>query len=295
MNNDRPTGNPTPNVQVEEIGLEEQTSIGKVIAGAGIVAVVAAGLMNASRQKKPEPQAPVESSREYLKSALAQAQEHDLTRKARKQARKAAKQSTAEFDKIGKKIGEQVASAQDGSRSFLDAIKASGPEIERLLEAEVLPKLKEFGEEARQISEQGKMKSAEIAQKTKTEFASTSEKLTERAAEVVARAESDVLPTVKTRSAELAEQAKLTTSQIGADARDSMHEIASAADEKRKIAVESAREGGRDTRSLLIWMAAAGALVYGTLLDEQQQQKVKDTVGELSHEVQTLIKDFTSK
>ncbi|MCO5218453.1 MAG: hypothetical protein M9934_09775 [Thermomicrobiales bacterium] len=293
-----PTENPTPTVQVEEIGLEQQASIGKVIAIAGVVAAVGAGLLSALRQRKPAPPtppAPVESSRDYLKTALAKAQEKDIAKRTRKAAAKASKQTTADLEQLGKKLGEQISSAQGGSRSLLEAIKASGPEIERLIEAEVLPKLKEFGEEARQMSEQGKLKSADLTQKAKTEFAATSERIADKAADVVERAESEVLPAVKTQAGEIAEQAKQTAEHFGEEAKESLNQFATVADEKRKVAAASAREGGRDSRSLLIWTAAAGALVYGVLLDEQQQQKVREASIELLREVQSLIQDFTRK
>lgn len=290
-----PTENPTPTVQVEEIGLEQQASIGKVIAIAGVVAAVGAGLLSTLRQKKPAPPVPVESSRDYLKAALVRAQEKDIAKRTRKVAAKASKQTTADLEQLGKKLGEQISSAQGGSRSLLEAIKASGPEIERLIEAEVLPKLKEFGEEARQMSEQGKLKSADLTQKAKMEFAATSEKFADKAADVVERAESEVLPAVKTQAGEIAEQAKLTAGQLGEEAKESLNQFATVADEKRKVAAASAREGGRDSRSLLIWTAAAGALVYGVLLDEQQQQKVRAATTELMHELQSLIQDFTRK
>ncbi|MCO5215711.1 MAG: hypothetical protein M9950_06105 [Thermomicrobiales bacterium] len=173
---------------------------------------------------------------------MAKAQEKDIAKRTRKAAAKASKQTTADLEQLGKKLGEQISSAQGGSRSLLEAIKASGPEIERLIEAEVLPKLKEFGEEARQMSEQGKLKSADLTQKAKTEFAATSERIADKAADVVERAESEVLPAVKTQAGEIAEQAKQTAEHFGEEAKESLNQFATVADEKRKVAAASARE-----------------------------------------------------
>lgn len=261
------TTNPTPSVQVHEIGLPQQTPVAPLLAGAATLVGLAYSLGRQRAQTAPAPKSVADSSREYLRAALAKAQESDLAKVTAKQAKSAEKkvktakvkakgpseQTLKELEKLGKKIGEQVSGAQGEAVSLLGAIKASGPEIEKIVQTEIKTRLAGFAEEAKAVADTGKEKSADL--------------------------------TVQARQA---------AEKVSADAQESVQGLVQTADEKRKVAVESVQRGGQETRSLVIWLAAAGALVYGVLLNEDQQRKAKDFAIESFHEIKALIRDMTS-
>ncbi|MCA9834599.1 MAG: hypothetical protein KC435_11680 [Thermomicrobiales bacterium] len=259
------TTNATPSVQVHEIGLPQQTPVAPVVAGAAALIGLAYGL--GRKRTEPAPKSVADSSRAYLRAALARAQESDLAKVTAKQAKTAEKkvktarvkakgpseQTMKELEKLGKKIGEQVSGAQGEAVTLLSALKESGPEIEKIIQTEIKTRLAGFAGDAKAVAEVGKEKSADLTS-----------------------------------------QARQTAEKVSADAQESMQGLVQTAEEKRKVAVESVQRGGQETRSLVIWMAAAGALVYGVLLNEEQQRKVRDTLTEAYHEIRALIHDVAS-
>lgn len=283
--NDRTTSNPTPAVQVKEIGIQEQAPLGKLVIGAAALAALAAGVTSVFGHEKSQPETNAESSKSYLRTALAQASTSDFalrskakTRNAGKKTAEATKKSQKEIENIGMKLGDQLHAAKAEGKSVFDAIKSSGPEIEKLITNEFLPKLREFGDEAKTIADQSKTKGSDLAHRAHTDLLPKAKGAAHTATE-----------TGKIRATELTSQTIDKAGHLGADAQASVSDVAQIVETKRRVAVESVQRGGRETRSLLIWMAAAGTIIYSVMLNEEQQAKVRDAVTDVIHEVKAMM------
>lgn len=324
------TQNPTPTVQVKEVGLPDQMSVGKVLAVAGLATGALAGLATIISDKMhEEPPTRAESARAYLQEALEQAQSRDLgkvSRKQTKRAQKALKKQQAKASKESAKMLRKArTTANDTSTavrgevgSLVDSLKSGGMEIDRLVEgfaeSTLMEKLREFGDEAKVIAEQGKMRGIDAAHKTQEEVvpqvkdaARKAKKVgKERLDEAGKMAKTEFVP----RAQKMSEEAKAMADHVGEDAEKKIAEAATAADQlrhdaekklseaaeiadkKRKEATTAVQRGGRETRSLLLWVSLAGILIFTVFLDEDQQKKLKDIAMEVFGEARDMYSDM---
>lgn len=227
----QPTQNPTTTVQVREVGLPEQASVGKVLAVAGVAGAVISAVIAKLTEKEEVPPTRTETAKAYLQAALENAQKQDLKKMSRKQKKASAKTLKRGRDKAeikADKVLEQArmhandsaASARNEFNSFLNTLKGGGMELERLAdefaESTLLKKLREFGEEARDMADQGKMKSAEAAHKVESDFIpqakDTARNLREagkeRAGTVADKTRNELLPAAQHLADDLAGKAK---------------------------------------------------------------------------------------
>lgn len=321
---------PTPTVQVKEVGLPDQMSVGKVLAVAGLATGALAGLAAVISDKmQQEPPTRAESARAYLQEALEQAQSRDLgkvSRKQTKRAQKALKKKQAKASKeSGKMLRKARSTANDTSTavrgevgSLVDSLKSGGMEIDRLVEgfaeSTLMEKLREFGDEAKVIAEQGKMRGIDAAHKTQEEVvpqvkdaAKKAKKVgKERLDEAGKMAKTEFVP----RAQKMSEEAKAMADHVGEDAEKKIAEAAAAADQlrhdaekklseaaeiadkKRKEATTAVQRGGRETRSLLLWVSLAGILIFTVFLDEDQQKKLKEIAMEVFGEARDMYSDM---
>ena len=110
--------------------------------------------------------------------------------------------------------------------------------------------------------------------------------------EVSERARKDFIPEAQKTTAEFAEQARETAEHIGEDAEKLLHEAGDKADKKRKEATKAVQKGGRETRSLLLWLSLAGILIFTVFLDEDQQKKIKEVAYEVFGEARDMYSDM---
>lgn len=339
------TQNRTPTVQVKEVGLPEQASLGKVLLVAGAAAGATAGLVALLTEKEETPPSKTESAKEYLRNALEEAQKNDFgkqSRKQRKRAEKALKKQRAKASKDADKIvkqGREVATdsanaVRDEVSSLLDSIRSGNLELDRVVEgfaeSQLMSKLREFGDEAKTIAEQGKMrgekaahhfqddilpeakKAAEEARKTGKErveeaahrfqddLLPEAKKAAEEARkvgkekfeEVSERARKDFIPEAQKQTSEFADQAREAAGHLGEDAEKFLSEASEKADKKRKEATKAVKKGGRETRSLLLWVSLAGILIFTVFLDEDQQKKLKEVATEVFGEARDMYGDM---
>lgn len=326
--------NPTTTVQVNEVGLPEQASIGKVLLIAGAAAGGVAALVSLLTEKEEKPATRTESAREYLRSALDEAQKKDVARATRKQRKKAEKslskqrkKASKDADRLmkqGKEVGANSAAAvRNEVSSLMDSIRKGNMDVDRVVEgfaeSQLMAKLREFGEEAKVMAEQGKMRGEDVAHRLQDEVIPQAKKAAEEAAH---RVQDDVIPEAKKRAekarkagkdkfeevsektrkefipeaqkhtAEFADQARHTVEHIGEDAEKFLSEASKKAEKKRKEATKSVQRGGRETRSLLLWVSLAGILIFTVFLDEEQQQKLKEIAMEVFGEARDMYSDM---
>lgn len=359
------TTNPTPSVQVQEIGLPEQASVGKVLLVAGATAGIAAGLFGLLTEKKePTPVSKTESAREYLRTALDEAQNADfakVTRKQRKEAEKALKKQQAKakksFDKQSKKAkkdaeklveqGKDVANTtsetlREEATSLLSAFKSGGLELDKALEtfaeSQLAARLREFGDEAKDYAEQSRKRgekatnrvqdevipqarkaAEEAAHKVQDEIIPQAQKAAESAteklqkdvlpqakaaaeeaskvgkdklAEVSEKARNEFIPQAQANTAEFADQARERLESVSDDAEKALSQATEKLEKKSKDASEAVKRGGRETRSLLLWTALAGILIFTVFLDEDQQKRLKEVAYEVFGEAREMYSDM---
>ncbi len=338
---DQSNQNPTPTVQVKEVGLPEQASVGKVLAVAGVAGAAVAGIVAMLTEKEQKPATKAEAARAYLQSALENAQGKDLakmTRKDRKRAQKNLRRSKTKVIQASEdavmqsraRARESASTARGEFASFLNTLKGGGIELERLAEefaeSTLMSKLKEFGEEARVIAEQSKTKSADAAHKAQKDLIPQAKEAArhakevgkERAAGVADRAKSDFIPAAQKATADVSaqarevadktlhelipnaqkvaadvgDQARNVAGTVSADAEKLLADAAHTASEKSRQAGTAVQRGGRETRSLLLWLSMAGILIFTVFLDEDQQKKLKEIAVEVFGEARDMYGDM---
>lgn len=326
------TQNPTPTVQVKEIGLPEQVSVAKVLTVAGVAAGAVAGLV-AILTEKEEPVSKTENAKAYLRDALAQAQSKDFAKDARKRGKRAEKKLHKQADsatsdllgflnraeKQGKSMERDVSAALKDAKkgasksadtarselsSLVDLIREKSQDIEKqaehFAESTLMQKLREFGEEARVIAEDGKMKGADLAHKAQEDVLPQAKDAVvhgvqvgkEKASDIADKAKSDYIPHAQEFAAGVTEQARDVASTLGADAGAKLADAGHVAEEKAHQATEAVKRGGRETRSLLMWVALAGILIFTVFLDEEQQKKLKEVAVEVFGEARDMYGDM---
>lgn len=339
------TQNPTPTVQVKEVGLPEQASAGKVLLIAGAAAGAAAGLIALLTEKEPTPPSKTESAKEYLRSALDEAQKKDIgkrSRKQRKQAEKTLRKQRVKAEKDAEKLVKQGREAASDSAeavrnevsSILESIRSGNLELDRMVEgfaeSQLMSKLKEFGDEAKVIAEQGKMRGEKATHRFQDDILPEAKKAAKEARktgkarleDVTHRIQDDVLPEAKhaaeearkagkkkfedvsekarkdfipeaqKQTSEFADQARETAEHLSQDAEKFISETGEKADKKRKEATKAVQKGGRETRSLLLWLSLAGILIFTVFLDEDQQKKLKEVAFEVFGEARDMYGDM---
>lgn len=326
--------NPTTTVQVKEVGLPEQASVGKVLLIAGAAAGAVAGLTALLAEKEQTPPSKTEFAREYLRAALDDAQKKDFgkqSRKQKKRAEKALKKQRAkageDAEKLMKQGRETASESADAVKkevsSILDSIRSGNLELDRMVEgfaeSQLMSRLREFGDEARELAEQGKMRGQDAAHHFQDDVLPEARKSAEEAVhhfqddlipeakkaakeaskagkkkfdEVSERARKEYIPEAQKQTAEFAEHARDAAEHFSEDAEKFLSEAGEKADKKRKEATKAVQKGGRETRSLLLWLSLAGILVFTVFLDEDQQKKLKEVAFEVFGEARDMYGDM---
>lgn len=328
------TQNPTPTVQVTEVGLPEQASVGKVLLVAGTAAGVTAGLVALLAEKKQEPATPTESAREYIRAALDDAQKTDFGKETRKQRKRAEKNLKKQQKKAGKdaeklmKQGREVAAdsaeaVRDEVSSLMNAVRSGNLELDKKIEgfaeSALMAKLREFGDEAKEMAEQGRMRGEEAAHRIQDDVIPQAREAAREAAhkvqddvipqardaakearkvgkkkfsEVSEKSRKDYIPAAQEQTAEAAAHAREFAEHVGEDAEKFFSEASEKAEKKSKDAAKAVQRGGRETRSLLLWLSLAGILVFTVFLDEDQQKKIKEVAYEVFGEARDMYGDM---
>lgn len=221
----------------------------------------------------------------------------DYSRVARKDAKKAR--------------GEAAALASNLKSKAVDAEH----QAEHYVEGVVVPKLKNWSHEAQSVFGTGKERSEELRKKAEKELLPEAKKRAEelrskaegdllpeakkRAEALRKKAESDLLPEAKKRAEELshtfedrARNAKESWGETSADAAEKLHAVSETVEHQASEAGEAVKRGGRETRSLLLWVALAGVLIFTVFLDEDQQKRLKEIAYEIFGEAKDMYGDM---
>ena len=179
--------------------------------------------------------------------------------------------------KSAKKAREEAGRAQQDIKHLVVRAREEAPKRLHEVETVVAPKVKDLEKQAADMLELSK----------------------ERAADLRKRAEKDLLPEVrdtaeKVRS-RVEDQAKVAATRLEHGSAEAVHRLTDATDlveTRAKDASSAVAQGGRDLRSLIVWLALGGALVYAAFLNDEQRQKVRAWANRLMDEASATYGDI---
>lgn len=245
-----------------------------------------------------------------------------LARQLRSDADERASGAREASRKVSEQAKKDAATARGELSSMLDALKGQFQEAEHYAEdylgAMVLPKVKELLEEAQGVVETGRSRSGELRKKAEKDVIPEAK---ERAQELRKRAEKDVVPGAKKRAGELRkkaeqdllpeakkraetlsqsveENARAAREALGAEAAEAAARLSATAatvEEHASEAGEAVKRGTRETRSLLLWVALAGVLIFTVFLDEDQQKRLREIAYGVFGEAKDMYGDMKGK
>lgn len=208
------------------------------------------------------------------------------SRKNRKEAVKAAKKNADD--------------AKSNASSFVDALKANASDLETaaggFVASTLIPKLREFGDEAASMTEQGKQKGAELSHKAKDDVIPAARDAAKQAVEqgkqtstdFVEKLQKDYIPQAQESAHHLSEAVQPQLQS----AKESAAGAIQTGEEKAKDAGKAVKRGTSETTSLLVWLSAAGALLFYVFLDDEQREKVKQVASEIFGEARDMYTDM---
>jgi len=174
-------------------------------------------------------------------------------------------------------------------------------EARKHLEKDVLPQARKQAESVRKTVEDDVLPEArermeDVRKKAREEWIPQAK---DTAEELRKRAEQEYLPEAR----EMVGQAKVTLQKQADAAAESLQEgaeeasrrlseVSETAKEQAHEAGEAVKRGGRESRSLLIWLALAGTIVYKVFLNEDQQKKVRETGMQIFGEAKEIYGDM---
>lgn len=286
------------------------------------------GLTSDTKKKgKASKKTAAKSSKKAGKKAGADASETiDKIAQFLKEAREeAAAIASSEADKVGAAARKKADEARKASKSYSnqakkDADRAKG-ELSgiagmlksRLADAEqaaeeyvgdvVVPKVRELGHDAREAIELGKDKSEELLKKAESDVLPEAKKRAEElrkagehlipeakkvAEDVRKKAEAELLPEARKKAEALGHTVEVQAKT----AKKSIESGVDAVEHQAATAGEAVKRGGRETKSLLLWVALAGVLIFTVFLDEEQQNRLKEIAVELFGEARDMYSDM---
>jgi hypothetical protein len=230
------------------------------------------------------------------------------------------------LDEAKKRSGEYSATARKDAEkargevsSLVDTLKSRAVDAEHqaegLLTGVVAPKVTGLAHEAQSLLESGKDRSGKLKKKAGKDVLPDAKKRAEelrkraekeilpeakkRADELKKKAEKDVLPEAKKRADHLShavedqvKTAQKTLEESSAVAAHKLHDVTQSVEHQATEASEAVRRGGRETRSLLLWVALAGVLIFTVFLDEEQQKRLKEIAFEIFGEAKDMYADM---
>lgn len=223
-----------------------------------------------------------------------------------------AKKRSSEYSSQARKDADQArAELAVAAEALKDKAVNAEHQAEALVGAVLVPKVKDLTHEAQAALESGKDRTEQLRRRAEKDVIPEARKRAEelrkkaesdllpgarkRADELRKRAESDLLPEAKKRAETLThtveDQAKVAKQTLGATsavAAAKLHDAEAQAAE----ASEAVKQAGRETRSLLLWVALAGVLIFSVFLDEEQQKRLKEIAVEIFGEARDMYADM---
>jgi len=167
--------------------------------------------------------------------------------------------------------------AQGELISLVERAKEKAPEARQYVESHVVPQVQELRQQASGAIEVGRGRAEELAK----------------------YAEKDVVPQVKDAADRLKhrveEQAKVAATVVEKGSAEAAHRLSdttTSVETHAKDAGTAVARGGREFRSLILWLSLGGALVYSVFLNEEQKAKIREMAKGLFGEAKGMYGDI---
>jgi hypothetical protein len=198
-----------------------------------------------------------------------------------------------------RKAGTDAKKAQAELKTLVDRAKEKAPETKQYVESRVAPKVKDLEKHAVDVLAQGRHRAEDIRKHAEHDVVPQVRDAAER---LRARAEHDVVPQVKDTAERLKvrveDQAKVAATVLEKNSADAAHKLAEATgsvEAHAKGAGTAVARGGRDFRSLVVWLTLGGTLVYSMFLNDEQREKVRGMAKSLFGEAKGMYGDMTGQ
>ena len=167
--------------------------------------------------------------------------------------------------------------AQGELISLVERAKEKAPEARQYVESHVVPQVQELRQQASGAIEVGRGRAEDLAK----------------------YAEKDVVPQVKDAADRLKhrveEQAKVAATVVEKGSAEAAHRLSdttTSVETHAKDAGTAVARGGREFRSLILWLSLGGALVYSVFLNEEQKAKIREMAKGLFGEAKGMYGDI---
>ena len=229
---------------------------------------------------------------------------HKLANELQARTDDAASDAKKRGEKLRKQAGKDAQAAKSEFSSLLESLKDKAADVEKVAESYVesalLPKLKDLEKEAATMLGTGVdraiSKSHDVKKQAEKELIPQAKEQAEKIRKVT---QEDIVPDaregverLKVTLGEGAHVAAENIEKMSADSAKRLEEAKEQVGKQAKDAGDSVKRGGRETRSLLVWLGLAGTIVYSVFLNDEQQKKVKELGMELFGEAKDMYADM---
>lgn len=201
----------------------------------------------------------------------------DLAKQFRSQKDHVLKDAKKSGQQARKEAEKRADAARGDVSSLVETLKSRAGETEKYIESNVVPRLKDIEKEAISAFEVGREKSGELRKRAEKD-------LVPQARDTAGKLKHSFEDFEKVAAKSLEKNAGEVSSRLGAAADGLEHQA--------KDAGEAVKRSGRETRSLLVWLAFAGVLIFTVFLDEEQQNKLREKASGLFGEAKGMYGDM---
>jgi hypothetical protein len=186
--------------------------------------------------------------------------------------------------------------AQGDLLTLVDRAKEKAPATKHYVESQVAPKVKDLEKQAAHALVQGRHRAEDLRKRAEKDVVP---QVKDRAERLMQRAEHDVVPQVRDTAERLKvraeDQAKVAATVLEKGSSEAVHKLAEATgsvESHAKDAGTAVARGGREFRSLVVWLTLGGTLIYSVFLNDEQREKVKEIAKSLFGEAKGMYGDI---
>jgi hypothetical protein len=198
--------------------------------------------------------------------------------------------------KRARQAGKDARKAQGDLKTFVERAREKAPETRHYVETHVAPKVKDLEKQAAVALAQGRHRAEDLRKHAEKDVVP---QVRDRAGRLIQRAEHDVVPQVKDSAERLKvraeDQAKVAASVLEKGSAEAAHKLAEATgsvETHAKDAGTAVARGGREFRSLIVWLSLGGTLIYAVFLNDEQREKVREMAKSLFGETKGMYGDI---
>lgn len=204
-------------------------------------------------------------------------------KRLKKQAKKGQKELSAKTKEGRLELIKLRKDTRSTSQKRLHELESRARKLEgkarKTLDKQLKPTLEKAAESAKVGAIEARKRLEEEAEELEKRYAKAKPKIDKSAARYTERA------------AELRQELLHAAERRAHEAEKALQQNTEQARQAALGAGESAKEGGKNFGSLILWLTIAGAIVYAFLLDEEKKRKARELAGSAYHEGKAIYQD----